>query len=86
MEYARLGSSGLKVSRICLGMMSYGAMDREWHLFQDAAEAVHQRAFCSLPGSPGARAYYRALRDRGSAIRPHCANSATASSVSSTAA
>jgi 1-deoxyxylulose-5-phosphate synthase len=25
MQYARLGSSGLKVSRICLGMMSYGA-------------------------------------------------------------
>jgi len=24
MEYARLGSTGLKVSRICLGCMSYG--------------------------------------------------------------
>ena len=25
MQYARLGSSGLKVSRIALGMMSYGS-------------------------------------------------------------
>jgi aryl-alcohol dehydrogenase-like predicted oxidoreductase len=24
MEYARLGTTGLKVSRICLGCMSYG--------------------------------------------------------------
>ncbi len=44
MEYARLGSSGLKVSRVCLGMMSYGAMDREWHLAQDAAEPIVRRA------------------------------------------
>jgi 1-deoxyxylulose-5-phosphate synthase len=44
MQYARLGSSGLKVSRICLGMMSYGAMDREWHLAQDAAEPIVRRA------------------------------------------
>jgi len=28
-------------------------------------DAVHQWAFCSLRGSPGARAYYRALRNRG---------------------
>eukprot|EP01121_Diplochlamys_sp_Union-15-3_P016020 TRINITY_DN5381_c0_g1_i9.p1 TRINITY_DN5381_c0_g1~~TRINITY_DN5381_c0_g1_i9.p1 ORF type:complete len:336 (-),score=50.73 TRINITY_DN5381_c0_g1_i9:523-1530(-) len=28
MQYVRLGSSGLKVSRICLGMMSYG--DPKW--------------------------------------------------------
>jgi aryl-alcohol dehydrogenase (NADP+) len=29
MEYVRLGSTGLKVSRICLGMMTYGSP--EWH-------------------------------------------------------
>ncbi|WP_200216758.1 IS110 family transposase [Micromonospora coerulea] len=29
------------------------------------ADAVHQWAFCSLKGSPGARAYYDALRARG---------------------
>ena len=28
MEYARLGATGLKVSRICLGCMSYGDPDR----------------------------------------------------------
>ena len=33
MQYARLGSSGLKVSRIALGMMSYGSQtERAWHL------------------------------------------------------
>ncbi|BCY11107.1 hypothetical protein L3i22_061950 [Actinoplanes sp. L3-i22] len=29
------------------------------------ADAVHQWAFCAMRGSPGARAYYQALRDRG---------------------
>src|SRR5674476_667377 len=28
------------------------------------ADAVHRQAFCALSGSPGARAYYDALRDR----------------------
>jgi hypothetical protein len=28
-------------------------------------DALHQWAFCSLKGSTGARAYYRALRSRG---------------------
>ena len=31
MQYTRLGNSGLKVSRICLGMMTYGSKEwREW--------------------------------------------------------
>ena len=39
MDYVRLGSSGLKVSRICLGMMSYGSKaERAWHLTE--AEAL----------------------------------------------
>ena len=29
------------------------------------ADAVHQWAFCAITGSPGARAYYQALRGRG---------------------
>jgi hypothetical protein len=29
------------------------------------ADAVHQRAFCAMRGSPGARAYYQSLRERG---------------------
>src|ERR1019366_6679342 len=28
------------------------------------ADALHHQAFCALSGSPGARAYYDALRDR----------------------
>jgi hypothetical protein len=28
------------------------------------ADALHQQAFCALTASPGARAYYDALRDR----------------------
>jgi aryl-alcohol dehydrogenase-like predicted oxidoreductase len=30
MEYARLGSSGMQVSRICLGCMSYGGPTERW--------------------------------------------------------
>ena len=45
MEYAQLGSSGLRVSRICLGMMSYGdPASRKWHLSEDAAEPIVRRA------------------------------------------
>ena len=45
MEYVRLGSSGLKVSRVCLGMMSYGDPERRaWFLPEDAAEPIVRRA------------------------------------------
>ena len=45
MEYIRLGSSGLRVSRICLGMMSYGhRADRAWHLDEQDAEPIVRRA------------------------------------------
>lgn len=45
MDYTRLGNSGLKVSRLCLGMMSYGDPARqEWALAQDAAEPLVRRA------------------------------------------
>ncbi len=45
MEYVRLGRSGLKVSRICLGMMSYGdGGERKWHLDEVAAEPIVRRA------------------------------------------
>jgi aryl-alcohol dehydrogenase-like predicted oxidoreductase len=44
-QYVRLGTSGLKVSRICLGMMSYGdTVERAWHLDEEAAEPVVRRA------------------------------------------
>ncbi len=45
MKYQRLGGSGLKVSRICLGMMSYGSQkERAWHLDEIDAEPIVRRA------------------------------------------
>jgi aryl-alcohol dehydrogenase-like predicted oxidoreductase len=45
MDYVRLGSAGLKVSRICLGMMSYGSQaERAWHLDEAAAEPIVKAA------------------------------------------
>lgn len=45
MEYANLGKSGLKVSRICLGMMSYGTPEwRDWVLDEAAARPFIKRA------------------------------------------
>ncbi|TDC61779.1 aldo/keto reductase [Actinomadura sp. GC306] len=45
MEQVRLGRTGLKVSRICLGMMSYGdPAVRAWALEEDAAEPIVRRA------------------------------------------
>jgi aryl-alcohol dehydrogenase-like predicted oxidoreductase len=44
-EYTRLGSAGMKVSRICLGMMSYGSQaERTWHLDEAAAEPLVKAA------------------------------------------
>ena len=44
MQFAKLGNTGMTVSRICLGCMSYGgglqpewAMPRDWALDQDEA-------------------------------------------------
>lgn len=45
MQYVRLGSTGLKVSRIGLGMMSYSdPASRAWHLPEDAAAPIVRRA------------------------------------------
>ena len=45
MEYIRLGTTGLKVSRICLGMMTYGdPAQREWFLDETAAEPIVRQA------------------------------------------
>jgi len=44
-EYVNLGATGLRVSRLCLGMMSYGAHEsREWALDEHAAEPIVRRA------------------------------------------
>ena len=47
MQYVRLGTTGLQVSRICLGCMSYGEPDRgghEWSLGEDDARPFFRRA------------------------------------------
>src|SRR5438034_4796334 len=45
MDYVSLGRTGLRVSRICLGMMSYGRSDeRPWGLDEEAAEPIVRRA------------------------------------------
>ncbi len=45
MEYVNLGSSGLKVSRICLGMMTFGSPDwYDWILDEAAARPIVKRA------------------------------------------
>jgi len=44
-DYVKLGSAGLKVSRICLGMMSYGSQaEQAWHLDEAAAEPIVKAA------------------------------------------
>jgi aryl-alcohol dehydrogenase-like predicted oxidoreductase len=44
-EYVNLGRTGLRVSRICLGMMSYGRNEeRPWALDEEAAEPIVRRA------------------------------------------
>ena len=47
MDYTRLGNSGLKVSRIALGCMSFGDTSRgfsEWALDDDGAEPIFRQA------------------------------------------
>ena len=45
MEYVRLGGTGLRVSRVCLGMMSFGRDDvRPWGLDERTAEPIVRRA------------------------------------------
>ena len=47
MEYVRLGNTGLKVSRICLGCMSFGDASKGWHrwiLDEEASRPILRRA------------------------------------------
>ena len=45
MQYTNLGRTGMKVSRLCLGMMSYGSKTwREWILDEEAAKPFVRRA------------------------------------------
>ncbi|MDB5445946.1 MAG: aldo/keto reductase [Phenylobacterium sp.] len=44
MEYTRLGSTGLQVSRLCLGAMSFGTT-ADWMIPEDESLAIVKRAF-----------------------------------------
>jgi len=45
MDYVNLGQTGLKVSRICLGMMTYGTSQwRPWILDEADSRPIVQRA------------------------------------------
>ena len=45
LKYVNLGATGLRVSRVCLGMMSYGNdSERPWVLDEDAAEPIVKAA------------------------------------------
>ncbi len=45
MDYVNLGNTGVRVSRLCLGMMSYGKHEsRPWALEEQDAEPIVQRA------------------------------------------
>src|ERR1700729_3191 len=45
MQYVNLGATGLRVSRVCLGMMSYGKHEsRPWTLDEEGAEPILRRA------------------------------------------
>src|ERR1044071_2147618 len=45
MEFVNLGSTGLKVSRICFGCMTYGSKKwREWVLEEEESRPFYRRA------------------------------------------
>src|SRR4249919_918998 len=45
MQYVNLGGTGLRVSRVCLGMMSFGRHEsREWAVDEATAESIVRRA------------------------------------------
>ncbi|MFB6183162.1 MAG: aldo/keto reductase [Haloarculaceae archaeon] len=45
MEYTTLGDTGMEVSRLCLGCMSFGTPEwREWVLEEDASHEIIERA------------------------------------------
>jgi 1-deoxyxylulose-5-phosphate synthase len=44
MEYVNLGRTGLKVSRLCLGCMSFGVTKRNWHLDEEESRPLIRAA------------------------------------------
>lgn len=53
MKYANLGNTGVRVSRICLGMMSYGSPEwRDWVLGYEDARVLFPLPSSRWPASP----------------------------------
>ena len=49
MQYVNLGKTGMKVSRLCLGMMSYGSKKwREWVLEEEESKPFIKRALDAI--------------------------------------
>lgn len=44
MDYVNVGRTGLKVSRICLGCLSFGLTERPWGLSEDQSRPIIKRA------------------------------------------
>ncbi|MFB9984687.1 aldo/keto reductase [Mesorhizobium kowhaii] len=44
MEYINVGRTGLKVSRICLGCLSFGLAERRWGLSEDQSRPIVKQA------------------------------------------
>ena len=50
MQYTNLGKSGLKVSRICLGMMTYGTSKwRDWVLDEEDSRPFITQSRTEIP-------------------------------------
>jgi len=62
MDYVNLGRTGLKVSRICLGCMTYGSSKwRPWVLDEEASMPFFKAAIGSVPAPAEALAAAKAV-------------------------
>jgi len=70
MEYVNLGSAGVKVSRICLGTMTYGTPKwRDWVLEEEPSRPFIKRALEAFERSE--RTHDLVLRRRGRPLADH---------------
>ena len=67
MKYVKLGNTGLDVSKICLGCMSYGVADRgthAWTLDADLSRPFIRQALDASVGAPALHALTQSLHVR----------------------
>ena len=77
LSYVNLGTTGLRVSRVCLGMMGYGAPDRPWALDESDAEPISRRASTvgSSSSTPPTSTRRRSARESPAALLAEAARS-----------